>query len=71
MNGKISNLAQIASIQRYTISEGIEKGLDVIDCNSGRLRFLINVSKACDVMQLYHDGENVSFVSKNGFSAFA
>ena len=69
MNGKISNLAQIASIQRYTISEGIERGLDVIDCNSGRLRFLINVSKACDIMQLYHGGENLSFVSKNGFSA--
>ena len=68
MNGKISNLAQIASIQRYTISEGSERGLDVIDCNSGRLRFLINVSKACDIMQLYHDGENLSFVSKNGFS---
>ena len=68
MNGKISNRAQIASIQRYTISEGSEKGLDVIDCNSGRLRFLINVSKACDIMQLYHDGENMSFVSKNGFT---
>ena len=69
MNGKISNLAQLASIQRYTISEGSESGLDVIDCNSGRLRFLINVSKACDIMQLYHDGENLSFVSKNGFTA--
>ena len=68
MNGKISNRAQIASIQRYTISEGSEKGLDVIDCNSGRLHFLINVSKACDIMQLYHDGENMSFVSKNGFT---
>ena len=69
MNGKISNRLQISSIQRYTISEGSEKGLDVLDCNSGRLRFLINVSKACDIMQLFHDGENLSFVSKNGFSA--
>ena len=68
MNGKISNLIEVASLRRYTLTEGSERGLEVIDCDNGRIRFLLNVSKACDVMQLYHRGVNVSFVSKNGFS---
>lgn len=68
MNGKISNFQQVASIRRYTLTEGVEKDLDVLDCDNGKIRFLVNVSKACDIMQLYHEGQNVSFVSKNGFT---
>lgn len=68
MNGKISNFAQVASVRRYTITEGKESGLDVIDCDNGKIRFLLNLSKACDIMQLYHEGQNVSFISKNGFT---
>ena len=68
MDGRISNFNQIASVRRYTLSEGVEKGLDVIDCDNGKIRFLLNVNKACDVMQLYHEGTNVSFISKNGFT---
>jgi len=68
MNEKISNFRQSASLCRYTVTEGGEKGLDIIDCDNGKLRFLLNVSKACDMMQLYHKGQNVSFVSKNGFT---
>lgn len=68
MNGKISNFQQVASLRRYTLASGTEKGLEVIDCDNGTIRFLLNVSKGLDVMQLYHKGQNVSFVSKNGFS---
>lgn len=68
MDGKISNFAQVASIRRYTLTEGVGKGLDIIDCDNGKIRFLLNISKACDIMQLYHEGQNVSFVSKNGFT---
>ena len=68
MNGKISNLTQVASLRRYTLTEGLGKGLNVIDCDNGKLRFLVNEDKACDIMQLYHEGTNVSFVSKNGFT---
>ncbi len=68
MDGRISNFGQVASIRRYTITDGREKGLDVIDCDNGRIRFLLNVSKACDMMQLYHDGQNMSFLSKNAFT---
>ena len=68
MDGRISNFQQVASIRRYTLSEGREKGLDVLDCDNGKIRFLLNVSKACDIMQFYHEGQNMSFVSKNGFT---
>ncbi len=68
MNGKISNFRQIASVNRYVLTSGVENGLEVIDCNNGKIRFLLNVSKALDVMQVYHQGENVSFISKNGFT---
>ncbi len=69
MNGKISNLAQLASIRRYTMTEGRAKGTDVIDCDNGKIRFLLNVSCALDVMQLYHEGQNMSFLSKNAFTS--
>lgn len=68
MDGRISNFQQIASIRKYTLTEGREKGLDILDCDNGKIRFLLNVSKACDIMQLYHEGQNMSFVSKNGFT---
>lgn len=68
MDGKISNFAQIASLRRYTLTGGKEKGLDVLDCDNGKIRFLLNVGKACDIMQFYHEGQNVSFISKNGFT---
>ena len=68
MDGRISKLQQVASLRRYTLTEGREKGLDVLDCDNGKIRFLLNVSKACDIMQLYHEGQNMSFVSKNGFT---
>ena len=68
MNGKISNFQEIASLRRYTFTEGRERGLSVIDCDNGKIRFLLNASKALDIMQVYHKGMNVSFLSKNAFT---
>jgi len=68
MDGRISNIAQVASLRRYHLAGGAQDRLEVIDCDNGKLRFLLNVSKACDIMQLYHKGQNVSFISKNGFT---
>ena len=68
MDGRISNFGQVASIRRYALCDGKEKDLEVIDCDNGKIRFLLNVSKACDIMQLYHEGQNMSFISKNGFT---
>ena len=60
---------QICSMHRYMALDGEMKGLNVIDCHNGKLHFLINESKALDIMQVYYRGENVSFISKNGFKA--
>lgn len=68
MKGQISNVRQIASVRRSTVIGGREDGLKIIDCDNGKIRFVLNESKALDVMQLYHEGQNMSFVSKNGFS---
>ena len=69
MNGTISNFEQVCSLRRYTLTEGEGAGLDVIDCDNGKLRFLLNVSRALDMMQLYHEGCNLSYISKSGFNA--
>ena len=69
MNGKISNRAQVASLRRYTLTEGSAKGMDIIDCDNGKIRFLLSVNNALDIMQLYHEGQNMSFLSKNAFVA--
>ncbi|MBP5308047.1 MAG: DUF4432 family protein [Clostridia bacterium] len=68
-DGRISNLQQIASVRRYKFTAGKSAGIDVIDCENGKLRFLLNVTKGLDIMQVYHEGQNVSFLSKNAFIA--
>lgn len=69
MNGKVSNPAQLAYIRRYTLTEGREAGLKIIEVNNGVLRFLLNESKALDISQLWHNGVNISFLSKNGLTS--
>lgn len=69
MEGKRNNLAQIAYVRRYTLTEGRERGLKIVEVDNGKLRFLLNESKALDIAQLWHEGENASFVSKIGLSA--
>lgn len=67
MNKKVNNLRQICSVTRYTLTSGRGTGLDVIDCDNGKIRFLLCPSRGLDIIQLWHRGENVSFISKNGF----
>lgn len=69
MNEKISNLSQLAYVRRYTLTDGSEAGLKIVEVHNGKLRFLLNESKALDMPQLWHEGTNVSFVSKNGLTA--
>ncbi len=69
MEGKVSNAAQIAYVRRYTLTEGQEAGLKITEVDNGKLRFLLNESRALDIAQLWHGGKNVSFVSKIGMNA--
>ena len=71
MNGKIANAAQCAYLRRYTLTDGAEAGLRVIEIYNGRLRALLNESRALDILQLFDGEYNLSFVSKNGFVADA
>ena len=68
-DGRVNNLLQVADVRRYVLTDGTENGLRVIECVNGKLRFLLNESKALDIMQIFYEGQNVSFVSKNGFTA--
>lgn len=68
-NGKINNSLQVGYIRRYVLTEGKENGLRVIELNNGVLRVLLNESKGLDIMQVWHKGVNMSFVSKNGFTS--
>lgn len=64
-----NNRLQKGYIRRYTLTEGKEAGLRVVELDNGILRVLLCESKALDVMQVFYRGENISFVSKNGFTA--
>lgn len=52
---------QISYVRRYTLSEGKENGIKVVEVNNGVLRFLLNESKALDIMQLWHAGGQYFF----------
>lgn len=65
---QISNLSQVTYIREYTLKSGKEEGVKVIELFNNHLRVLLNKSKALDIMQIFHDGINLSFISKNGFS---
>ena len=65
---QISNLSQVAYIREYTLESGKEEGVEVIELFNNHLRVLLNKSKALDIMQIFHEGINMSFISKNGFS---
>lgn len=67
MDERINNLDQIAYVRRYVLTEGAAAGLKVIEVYNGVMRFLLNESKALDIMQLFHNGTNISYLSKNHF----
>ncbi|MBE6732882.1 MAG: DUF4432 family protein [Ruminococcaceae bacterium] len=66
--GQVNNPLQVGYIRRYTLTEGTENGLRVIEIDNGVLRVLLNESKGLDIMQVWYKGVNMSFVSKNGFT---
>lgn len=68
MDKRINNLDQVAYARRYTLTDGASAGLKVIEVYNGVVRFLLNESKALDIMQLFHKGTNISYLSKNPFT---
>lgn len=68
MNKRINNLDQIAYVRRYTLNSGQADGIKVVELYNGVLRVLLNESKSLDIMQLFHNGVNISYLSKNAFT---
>ena len=67
-DGRINNKLQSGYVRRYTLTDGKENGIKVVEIDNGILRVLLNESKGLDIMQIWHKGVNMSFVSKNGFT---
>lgn len=68
MDRKINCLDQVAYVRRYTLTDGAAAGIKVVEVYNGVLRFLLNESKALDIMQLFHNGTNISYLCKNAFT---
>ena len=68
LNKKVSNRLQSSYVRRYTLTEGKECGVRVIELGCGTMRALINENHGMDIMQLSHRGDNIGFISKNGFN---
>ena len=66
---KCSNSEQTAYLRRYTLTDGRQAGVRIVEIYNGVLRALFNESKALDLIQLFHLGVNMGFLSKNGISA--
>ena len=68
MNKMVNNLEQVAYIRRYTLNGGASDGIKVVEVYNGVLRLLLNESKALDIIQMFHQGTNISYLSKNTFT---
>lgn len=66
MNPKIGNAEQVCSVRRVEVLDGRGAGARLIIVSNGCLHFTLSESNALDILRLWHKGENVGFVSKNG-----
>lgn len=65
----IGNLSQLCSAVRSQVTEGRAAGTRLIHVSNGCLNFVLDETHALDIVQLWHEGVNVSFVSRNGLFA--
>ena len=67
---KIGNVAQVAGIRPYEMSEGRAKGIKAFNVTTGGgLDFTILESKCLDLLDMKYKGINLSFLSKPGVGA--
>jgi len=65
----IGNPSQLCSAVRSQVTEGRSAGTRLIHVSNGCLNFVLDETHALDIAQLWHEGVNVSFVSRNGLFA--
>lgn len=69
-SGYVANPQQLYTLRRVTISEGKAKGVTVIEvCTAGGLQVDILPDSGLDIGQVRYRGNNVSFISKNGYDS--
>lgn len=69
MDPKIGNVKQICAVYRLASLDAKGKGQELMLLANGTLTLLVNLSHCGDVHQLWHKGENVSFLTRNGLVA--
>jgi len=62
----VGNSSQLCSAVRSQVTEGRSAGVRLIHVANGCLSFVLDESHALDIAQLWHEGVNVSFISRNG-----
>ena len=65
----VGNSSQLCSAVRSQVTEGRAAGTRLIHISNGCLNFALEETHALDIVQLWHEGVNVSFVSRNGLFA--
>ena len=66
MDKRIGNVKQACSIYDLESKDPKGMGQELLLLNNGVLTLLVNLSHCGDIHQLWHKGNNVSFLTKNG-----
>ena len=67
MDKRIGNVKQACSIYHLESKDPKGMGQELLLLNNGVLTLLVNLSHCGDIHQLWHKGNNVSFLTKNVF----
>jgi len=63
---KFGNLSQACSVNRYIDDSGRGRGEHILSVSNGVLNFTLEEDRCLDILQLFHRGTNIGFMSKNG-----
>lgn len=67
----IGSMQQLAYVRPVVYQEGRARGLRAIELENGRLHLEIMADKCLDIASLRLDGQNLSFLAKNGLQGLA
>ncbi len=68
---KLGNTKQIISAYQMEIKDGPAYGKKMVLVNNGELEVMFNADNALDIAWVKYRGNNISFLSKNGFNSNA
>lgn len=68
---KLGNIKQVISAYQMEIKDGPAYGKKMILVNNGPLEVMFNADNALDIAWVKYNGQNISFLSKNGFNSNA